>query len=59
MPASPQEDWQRTANAVGLGLGLASVGFSVSQVTKRPEVALAGIVLGSILTAAMWRRRER
>ncbi len=52
-----EEDWQRTANAVGLGL--ASIGFSMSQVTKRPEVALAGLLIGGSLTAFLWSRRER
>ena len=54
-----EEDWQRTANAVGLGLGLASIGFSMSQVTKRPEVAIAGLLIGGTLTAVLWSRRER
>lgn len=52
-------DWQRTANAVGLGLGVASIGFSVSQLSRRPELALVGVVAGSLMTAVLWRRRER
>ena len=54
---SAEHEWQKTANAVGLGLGLASIGFSVSQVAKRPEIALAGLVVGSLLTVALWRRK--
>lgn len=52
------EDWQRTANAMGLGLGVASIGFSVSQLSRRPEVALAGIIAGTLLTAALWHRTK-
>jgi len=55
---SAEHEWQKTANAVGLGLGIAGVGFAVSQVTKRPEIALAGLVVSTVLTIAMWRRKE-
>jgi len=55
---SAEHEWQKTANAIGLGLGLAGVGLGVSQVTRRPEIALAGIVLGGALTALLWRRRN-
>ena len=51
------ERWQRTANAIGIGLGVASLGFSVSQISKRPEIALVGLAVGGVLTAALWERR--
>ncbi len=53
-----EAQWQRTANAVGIGMGITSLGFAVSQVTRRPEVALGALAFSAMLTYALWRRHN-
>ncbi len=57
LSAEAQREWQNTASAVGMGMGVASLGFGVSQITKRPEIAFASLAFSAVLTYALWRRR--
>lgn len=41
---------RRTLTAVGLGIGVASVGATLADLYRRPSLALGGMVLGLGLT---------
>jgi len=56
---SEEAEWQRTANAVGIGLGVASLGFGISQATRRPEVAIGALAVSAALTYMLWRGQSR
>ena len=58
-PRNPEERWSRETTAMALGLSTMGISLLVSQLSRRPEVAVGGAALALGLAVWAWPRGER